>query len=57
MSAARLVAHEDVADAGVDERVICGQVGPARIAEYDVHAFGLEAFHHGVDGSHHGAAV
>src|SRR5690349_12822788 len=53
MPAARFMPHEDVADPRVHERVVGGQVGTTGIAEYDVDAFGLEAFHDGVDGTHH----
>ncbi len=56
VAAAGLVAHEHVADAGVDEGVVRGEVGAARVAEYDFDALSLEAFHDGVDGSHKGAS-
>ena len=46
------MADQDVADPRVHERVV-GAGSPPRIAEYDVDAFGLEAFHDGVDGTHH----
>src|SRR4051812_43786357 len=52
MPAARLVAHEDVLDAGVVERVIGRQVRAARVPEYDLDALGLEAVHDGVDSAH-----
>ena len=52
VAAARLVADEHVLDARVVQRVVGRQVGAARVAEYDVHALGLEAVHDGVDGSH-----
>ena len=51
--AAGLVAYEDVPDPRVDERVVGREVRAAGVAEYDVDAFGLEAFHDGVDGTHH----
>src|SRR3712207_586980 len=52
VAAARLVAHEDVADAAVDEGVVGGEVGAAGEAEYDVDALGLQALHHGIDRAH-----
>ena len=52
MAAAGLVAHEDVADARVDERVVGREVGAAGEAEYDVHTLRLQAFHHGIDRTH-----
>ena len=52
MAAAGLVANEDVADAGVVERVVGGQVGPSGEAEYDVDTFRLQTFHQGVHGTH-----
>ena len=53
VAAAGLVADEDVADARVDERVVGREVRAARIPEYDVDTLGLEAFHDGVDRTHH----
>jgi hypothetical protein len=53
VTAAGLVTHQDVADPRVHERVVRGEVRTTRITEYDVDAFGLEAFHDGVDGTHH----
>jgi hypothetical protein len=53
VAAARLVADQDVADPRVHERVVGGQVRTTGITEYDVDAFGFEAFHDGVDGTHH----
>ena len=53
MAAAGLVAYEDVTDAGVDERVIGREVRAAGVSEYDIDTFRLEAFHDGVDGTHH----
>ena len=52
VAAARLVADEDVADAGVVERVVGGEVGAAGEAEYDVDTLGLQAFHQSVDCTH-----
>ncbi len=52
MAAAGLVAHEDVADAAVDERVVGGKVGSAGEAEYDVHTLRLQALHDGIDRTH-----
>ncbi len=52
MAAAGLVAHEDVADAGVDESVVRRQVGSAGEAEYDVHTLCLQALHDGFDRAH-----
>ena len=45
VSAAGLVTHENVPDAGVVERVICRQVRAAGKAEYDVDTFRLQTFH------------
>src|SRR6185312_4592024 len=45
VAAAGLVAHEDVADSPVDERVVGRQVGAAREAEDDVDALRLQTFH------------
>ena len=53
MTSAGLVAYEDVPDARVDECVVGRKVRAAGIPEYDVNAFGLEALHDGVDGTHH----
>src|SRR5262245_6742044 len=53
MTAARLVPYEDMANPRVHERVVGRKVRAARIAEYDIDTFGLEAFHDGVDGAHH----
>ena len=52
VSAAGLVAHEDVADAAVDERVVGGKVGAPGEAEYDVHTLRLQALHDGIDRTH-----
>src|SRR5918992_474985 len=52
VAGALLVAALDVADAGVVERVVGGQVCPARDAEHMLHALGLEALHDRVDGAH-----
>ena len=51
VAAAGLVAHEDVADAGVDERVVGREVRAAGEPEYDVDTLCLQALHHGVDRS------
>jgi hypothetical protein len=37
-----LVAHEDVADGAVDDRIVDGEDGPARQAEHDLDALHLE---------------
>ena len=52
VAAARLVTHEDVADAGVDEGVVGGEVRAAGKAEYDVDALRLQALHQGIDRPH-----
>ncbi len=52
MAAAGLVAHEDVADAAVDEGVVRREVRAAGIAEYDVDTLGLQALHDGIDCAH-----
>ncbi len=52
VAAAGLVADEDVADAGVVEGVVGGEVGAAGQPEYDVDTLGLQAFHQGVDCTH-----
>jgi hypothetical protein len=49
---ALLVAAEDVADAGVVQRVVGREVRAAGDAEYGVDTFSLETFHDGVDRSH-----
>ena len=54
VAGALLVAALDVADAGVVERVVGGEVGAAGDPEYVLDALGLEALHDGVDGSHDG---
>ena len=46
------MAHEDVADAPVYERVVGGKVGATGEAEDDVHALRLQTFHHGIDRAH-----
>jgi hypothetical protein len=53
VAAAGLVAHEDVADAGVVHRVVGREVRAAGIPEYDVDALRLETLHDRVDRSHH----
>ena len=53
VAAAGLVADEHVADPRVHEGVVGGEVGAARIAEDDVDALRLEAFHDRIDCSHH----
>ncbi len=55
--AALLVAHLDVAEVGVDERVVGGQVGPAGDPEDVLDALGLEGLHQCVSGSHGMAMV
>ena len=45
---ALLVAHEDVADRRVDERVVDGEDRSAREAEHDLHAFHLETLDEGL---------
>ena len=50
--AAGLVAHEDVSQAAVYERVVGRQVGAAGEAEDDLHALRLQTFHHGIDRAH-----
>ena len=45
---ALLVAHEDVADRRVDQRVVDGEDRPAREAEHDLHAFHLETLDEGL---------
>ena len=52
VAGALLVAALDVAQPGVVQRVVGGEVGAARDAEYVLDALGLEAFHDGVDCSH-----
>ena len=52
VTAAGLVADEDVADAGVVERVVGREVRAAGEAEYDVDTFCLQAFHQCVDCTH-----
>ena len=52
VAGALLVPAQDVADAGVVERVVGGEVRAAGDAEYGVHALGLEAFHDRVDCPH-----
>ncbi len=52
MAAARLVADEDVPDAGVIEGVVGGKVGAAREAEYDVDTLCLQTFHQSVNCTH-----
>ena len=49
---ALLVAAQDVADAGVVERVVGGEVRAAGDAEYGVDALGLQALHDRVDCPH-----
>ena len=52
---ALLVAHEDVADRRVDERVVHGQDGAAREAEHDLRVLHLEALDEGLgSGELHG---
>jgi hypothetical protein len=50
--AARLVAHQDMADAAVEQGVVGGDVRAAGKAEYDVDALRLQALHHGIDRPH-----
>ena len=57
MPAARLVADEDMADAGVEECVVGRKIRPAGEAEYDVDTFGLQAFHQSVNGAHAGSLL
>ena len=52
VAAAGLVAHEHVADAGVEEGVVGGEVRAAGEAEDDVDALRLQAFHHGINRAH-----
>ena len=52
VAAALLVADLDVAEVGVDERVVGRQVGPAGDPEDVLDALGLERFHQCVCGSH-----
>ena len=52
MAAAGLVADQDVADPGVVERVVGGEVRAAGEAEYDVDTFCLQTFHQCVDCTH-----
>ena len=52
VAAALLVADLDVAEVGVDERVVGRQVGSAGDPEDVFDALGLEGFHQGVGGSH-----
>ena len=52
MATAGLVAHEHVADAGVDEGVVRREIGTAREAEYDLHTLCLQALHDGFDRAH-----
>ncbi len=48
VSGALLVAHEDVADRRVDERVVDGQDRSAGEAEHDLHVFHLETLDEGL---------
>ncbi len=52
VSGALLVADQDVADGGVDDRVVDGQDGPAGQAEHDVDPLHLEALDEGLCPSH-----
>jgi hypothetical protein len=52
VAATGLVAHQHMADAGVIERVVGGQVGATGEAEYDIDALGFKALHHGIDCTH-----
>ena len=52
MSAAGLVAYQDVAQATIDEGVVGREVGATGQAEDDVHALRLQAFHHCVNCTH-----
>jgi hypothetical protein len=52
VSAAGLVAHQDVAQTTVDERVVGREVGATGQTEDDVHALRLQAFHHRVNCTH-----
>ena len=55
VAGALLVAHEDVADRRVDERVVDGQDGAAREAEHDLRLLHLEALDEGLgSGELHG---
>ncbi len=48
MTRALFVAHEDVADRRVDQRVVDGEDGTAGEAEHDLGAFHLEALDEGL---------
>ena len=52
MAASGLVADEDVADAGVVERVIRREIGAARQPEYDIDTFCLQTFHQCINCTH-----
>ena len=52
VTAAGLVADQDVTDAGVVEGVVGREVGAAGKPEYDVDTLGLQAFHQSVDCTH-----
>ena len=52
VAGALLVAHEDVADGGVDDRVVDGQDGAAGQAEHDVDPLHLEALDEGLRPCH-----
>ena len=48
VAGALLVAHEDVADRRVDERVVDGEDRPTREAEHHLHTFHLETLDQGL---------
>ena len=52
MAAAGLVAHEDVADAGIDEGVVSREVCAAGKSEDDVDALRLQTLHYGIYRAH-----
>ena len=57
VTGALFVAHEDVPDRRVDERVVDGEDRPAREAEHDLHLLHLEALDQGLgSGELHGSS-
>jgi len=52
MTAARLVAHQDIANPGIVKRVVGREVGTARKPEYDVDTLSFQTFHQRIDSAH-----